>query len=85
MGSVRSRPLDNTNYLILPRIGLGMLNEENYKTRWNRKRVEYQECVIGHLQDGGDQKETLIETHDEPGGKLDSAAIVLVTDRVILG
>ena len=64
---------------------LGMLDDPNYKARWNRKRAEYLECGIGLPEDGGGQEGTLIETHDKPGGKLDSAAIALVIDEVILG
>ena len=62
-----------------------MLDDPNYKARLNRKRAEYLECGIGFPEDGGGQEETLNETHDEPGGKLDSTAIALVIDRVILG
>ena len=61
-----------------------MLDEENYKVRWNTKRVEYQECGVGLPEHSGGQKGTPIEVHEEPGGKLDSTAIALVIDRVIL-
>ena len=63
---------------------LGMLDDEKYRARWNRKRAEYLECGIGLHGDGGGPEGTLIETHDEPGGKLDSTTIASVIDRVIL-
>ena len=64
---------------------LGMLDDPGYRARWEAKRAEYLECGIGPHEDGGGPEGTLIETHDEPGGRLDAAAIASVIDAVILG
>ena len=64
---------------------LGMLDNPGYRARWEAKRAEYLECGIGPHEDGGGPEGTLIETRDEPGGRLDAAAIALVIDGVILG
>ena len=64
---------------------LGMLDDPGYRARWERKRAEYLECGIGPHEDGGGSEGTLIETRDEPGGRLDAAAIASVIDGVILG
>ena len=64
---------------------LGMLDDPGYRARWEGKRAEYLECGIGHHEDGGGPEGTLIETRDEPGGRLDAAAIASVIDEVILG
>ena len=64
---------------------LGMLDDHGYRARWEAKRAEYLECGIGLHEDGGGPEGTLIETRDEPGGRLDAAAIASVIDGVILG
>ena len=64
---------------------LGMLDDPGYRARWERKRAEYLRCGIGPHEDGGGAEGTLIETRDEPGGRLDAAAIASVIDDVILG
>ena len=64
---------------------LGMLDDPGYRARWEGKRAEYLESGIGPHEDGGGPEGTLIETRDEPGGKLDAAAIASVIDAVILG
>ena len=64
---------------------LGMLDDQGYRARWEAKRAEYLECGIGPHEDGGGPEGTLIETRDEPGGRLDAAAIASVIDGVILG
>ena len=64
---------------------LGMLDDPGYKARWERKRAEYHKCGIVAHEDGGGPEGTLVETRDEPGGRLDAAAIASVIDRVILG
>ena len=64
---------------------LGMLDDQGYRARWEGKRAEYLECGIGSHEDGGGPEGTLIETRDEPGGRLDAAAIASVIDGVILG
>ena len=64
---------------------LGMLDRRGYRDRWERKRAEYFACGIRPHEDGGGPEGTLIETHDEPGGGLDAAAIASVIDGVILG
>ena len=64
---------------------LGMLDNPGYRARWEGKRAEYLECGIGPHEDGGGLEGTLIESRDEPGGRLDAAAIASVIDGVILG
>ncbi len=64
---------------------LGMLDDHGYKARWEGKRAEYLACGIEPHEDGGGPEGTLIETRDEPGGRLDAAAIASVIDGVILG
>ena len=59
---------------------LGMLHDPGYKARWDVKRTEYLECGIGPHEDGGGPEGTLIETRDEPGGRLDATAIAAVID-----
>ena len=62
---------------------LGMLDDQGYRARWERKRAEYLESGIGPHEDGGGPEGTLIETRDEPGGGLDAAVIAAVIDGVI--
>ena len=64
---------------------LGMLDNQGYRARWERKRAEYLECGIGLHEDGGGPEGTLIESRDEKGGSLDAAVIASVIDEVILG
>ena len=64
---------------------LGLLDDPGYRARWERKRAEYLACGIAPHDEGGGPEGTLIETRDEPGGRLDAAAIASVIDRVILG
>ena len=64
---------------------LGMLHDPGYKARWDVKRTEYLECGIGPHEDGGGPEGTLVETRDEPGGRLDAAEIAAVIDGVVLG
>ena len=64
---------------------LGLLDDPGYRARWERKRAEYLACGIAPHDEGGGPEGTLIETRDEPGGRLDAAAIASVIDGVILG
>ena len=64
---------------------LGLLDDPGYRARWERKRAEYLACGIAPHDEGGGPEGTLIETRDEPGGRLDSAAIASLIDGVILG
>ena len=64
---------------------LGMLDDPGYKARWEAKRTEYLQGGIEPHEDGGGPAGTLIETRDEPGGRLDAAAVASVIDSVILG
>lgn len=63
---------------------LGMLDDPDYRTRWERKRAEYLAAGIEPWEGGGGSEGTLIETRDEPGGGLDAAKIAKVIDDVIL-
>jgi len=62
-----------------------MLDDGGYRARWEKKRAEYLENGIRPPESGGGPEGTLIETRDEPGGRLDAAAIASVIDGVILG
>ena len=64
---------------------LGMLDNLGYRARWEKKRAEYLKNGIRPPGDGGGPEGTLIETRDEPGGRLNAAAIASVIDGVILG
>ncbi len=64
---------------------LGMLDDPGYKARWERKRAEYLRCGIEPYEEDGGPEGILIESRDEPGGRLDAAAIASVIDRAILG
>ena len=63
---------------------LGMLDNQRYKTRWAKKRAEYLEFGIGPHEDGGGPEGTLIETRDEPGGRLDAALIASMMDAILV-
>ena len=62
---------------------LGMLDDQGYRARWERKRTEYLANGINAHQDGGGPQGTLIETCDQSGGGLDAATIASVIDEVI--
>ena len=64
---------------------LGLLDDPGYRARWERKRAEYVQCGIWAHEEGGGPEGTLIETRDEPGGRLDAGAIASLIDEVILG
>ena len=62
---------------------LGMLDDQGYRARWERKRSEYLENGISPHLDGRGPQGTLIETHDQSGGGLDAATIASVINEVI--
>jgi hypothetical protein len=62
---------------------LGMLGDAVYRSRWERKRIEYISAGIKPWEEGGGPEGTLIETRDEPGGGLDAAKIAKVIEKVI--
>ena len=55
------------------------------EARWDVKRTEYLECGTRPHEDGGGPEGTPVDSRDEPGGRLDAAAIAAVIDAVILG
>ena len=64
---------------------LGLLSDPSYRARWERKKDEYRSVgILGH-EDGGGSEGTLIETHDDPSGALDSQRIAELIDSVLLG
>ncbi len=63
---------------------LGMLDDPNYRARWERKRAEYLEAGIRPADSASTSEITLIETRDQPGGGLDAAEIAQVIDRLLL-
>jgi hypothetical protein len=62
-----------------------MLDDPDYRARWERKRAEYISAGIKPSEDGGGWAGTLIETRDDPGGGLDAVKIARVIDEVIEG
>lgn len=64
---------------------LGMLDDPNYRTRWERKRAEYISAGIKPWQQGGGAAGTLIETRDDPNGGLDASEIASIITEVVEG
>lgn len=64
---------------------LGLLNDRDYQTRWNRKRAEYLAAGILPYKEGGGPEGTLIETRDDARGGLDAGQIAKIIDEVVLG
>ena len=63
---------------------LGLLDDPEYRGRWERKRAEYLEAGIRPLGHAEDCEGILIETRDQPGGGLDAADIIRTVDRMLL-
>jgi hypothetical protein len=61
-----------------------MLENPTYRARWERKLDEYRRSGILRYEDHGGPHGTLIVTHDEPNGGIDSAKIAKIIDEVIL-
>jgi predicted nuclease of restriction endonuclease-like RecB superfamily len=57
---------------------LGLLENEQYKTRWERKLAWYREQKILPREEGGGEKGTLIMTRDAPNGGINSRDIKLL-------
>lgn len=64
---------------------LGMLDDEVYRARWERKLAAYRKSEILPREEGGGLRGTLIITRDEPGGGFDSAKIAKLIDEVLEG
>ena len=64
---------------------LGLLDDPEYQSRWERKRAEYLEPETGikHWQEPGDSAHILVETRDRPGGGIDSTEIARLIDEVV--
>ena len=60
-----------------------MLANPGYQSRWEFKRKEYISAGIGPHEDGGDPEGMLIETHDAPGGGLDSSHIAILIGKLL--
>jgi len=63
---------------------LGLLDDPEYRARWERKRAEYLAAGIRTHEEGGGSEGTLIETRDDARGGLDAKKIVKVIEDVIL-
>ena len=63
---------------------LGLMDDPSYRSRWERKRAEYQRFGILPWNDGGGKKGTLIETRDDPGGALDAGRIAKLIEDVLM-
>lgn len=64
---------------------MGLLDDSQYRARWERKRAEYLAAGIRPYGDGGGPEGTLIETRDDPRGGLDAGKIARIIDEVVLG
>jgi len=62
----------------------GMLNDPEYRSRWERKKRAYRNAGILPWEEGGGENGTLIETRDSDNGGLDAAAIASLIDRVLV-
>ncbi len=60
-----------------------MLADPGYRSRWEFKREEYIDAGICPHEDGGGPEGTLIETHDDPGGGLDSQPIANLIEKLL--
>ena len=63
---------------------LGLLDDPQYRARWQRKLEEYQAAGILPHDEGGGESGTLIQTRDEPGGGLDGQALAALIDKVLM-
>jgi len=63
---------------------LELLDDPSYRSRWERKRAEYLAAGIRPYADGGGPEGTLIETRDDPVGRLDAAAIATLITAILL-
>jgi hypothetical protein len=64
---------------------LGLLDDPQYRARWERKLAEYRKAGILPVGEGGGERGTLVETRDDPGGALDASMIARLIDSVLLG
>jgi len=64
---------------------LGMLENESYRERWQRKLGEYLRGGIKPYDEGGGPNGTLIVTRDKPNGGIDAKEIAKLIDEVIRG
>jgi hypothetical protein len=63
---------------------LGLLDDPNYRARWDRKRQAYRQAGILSWEEGGGDAGTLIETRDEPGGALNAERLAKIIEDVVL-
>ena len=63
---------------------LGLLDDPEYRKRWEGKRAEYLEAGIRPWQEPGDSEHILVETRDQPGGGFDSTEIARLIDEVVM-
>ena len=61
---------------------LGMLDDPDYRARWERKRTEYLEAGVQPLENAENADKILIETEDQSGGALDAEEIAMVINKV---
>ena len=64
---------------------LGLLGDPSYRARWERKKKEYETAAILPYQHGGGSGGTLIETRDDPSGRLNANLIAQIIDTVLIG
>lgn len=64
---------------------LGLLDDPQYRARWERKRAEYLAAGIRPYEEGGGSEGMLIETRDDSRGGLDAGKIAKIIDDVVLG
>lgn len=64
---------------------LGLMNDLEYRARWELKRQGYLAAGVKPYEEGGGPSGTLIETQDDQARGIDSAEIRRIIDRVLLG
>jgi hypothetical protein len=60
----------------------GLLNNEHYRRRWERKQAWYRDQGILPEEEGGGENGTLIVTKDQLDGGINSQEIKALIDRV---
>jgi hypothetical protein len=63
---------------------LGLLEDPQYRSRWERKRAEYHRAGILGFEAGGGENGTLIETRDDRVGGLDAQHVAKLIDQILL-
>lgn len=63
---------------------LGMLNNDNYRSKWTRKKEFYVRNKIFEIDDERPSNQRLIITRDKPDGGIDSQQIKNLIDKILI-